>query len=66
MTEPHFETWYLQHGTGDGPFRTEAVKVRNITQLEAYFETLWRKIRTDGNRHYIYYRDERITIQEGK
>ncbi len=33
---------YLQHGEGDGPFRTEEVKTRQVTQV--WFDWMWRVV----------------------
>jgi hypothetical protein len=57
---------YLQHGKGTpGPFRTEAVYVRNEfgSHWLAFFEGRWRKVHIQVNRTFIVYRGERITIQ---
>lgn len=56
---------YLQHGTGRGPFRTEAVPVRMEHPFDwfAWFEGRWRKVHVQVRRTYIVYHGERITIQ---
>lgn len=62
------ERGYLQHGTGNGPFQTESVPVKedtwpNIGGWLALYEGKWRKVHIQVNRTYIVYKGERITIQ---
>jgi hypothetical protein len=56
---------YLQHGSDNGPFRTERVAIRHIhtDKLEARFEGKWRTVHIQVNRTYIVYQGEKITIQ---
>lgn len=61
-------TGYLQHGTGAGPFRTEAVPVKpdeypHAGLWLARFEGKWRRVHVQVKRTYIVYRGEKITIQ---
>ena len=59
------ETGYLQHGSGSGPFRTEAVTVKHeyLDHYLVYFEGRWRRLHLAVNDHYIVYRGERIKCQ---
>jgi hypothetical protein len=59
------ETGYLQHGSGKGPFRTEACSIRHVKldQYEAYFECRWRKIHFNQSRYWIIYKGQRINLQ---
>lgn len=56
---------YLQHGSGNGPFRTEQVTIKNEygDRWLAYFEGKWRRVHIQLNRLYIVYMGEKITIQ---
>lgn len=61
---PH-DIGYLQHGRGtDGPYRTEAVRVRMEPPFEwfARFEGRWRKVFVQVNSTFIRYRGQRIPI----
>lgn len=59
------ETGYLQHGTGNGPFRTESVTVKHeyADKWLARYEGKWRRVHIQGGRTYIVYMGEKITIQ---
>lgn len=56
---------YLQHGTGNGPFRTEKVRIKHeyADKWLAWFEGRWRMVHIQVNRTFIVYRGEKITIQ---
>ena len=56
---------YLQHGTGNGPFLTESVKVKHeyADRYLAWYEGKWRRIHIQLNRLYIVYMGDKITIQ---
>ena len=59
---------YLQHGEGNGPFRTESVRVKPDTYPHAglwlaRFEGKWRRVHVQVKRTFIVYRGKRITIQ---
>jgi len=60
----NIEEGYLQHGQGQGPFRTESVKVRHdyADNYSAFYEGIWRKINDTMQRSFIVYRGEKITI----
>jgi len=60
----NIEEGYLQHGQGNGPFRTEAVKVRHevADNYSAFYEGQWRKVHDTIQRSYIVYRGEKIMI----
>jgi hypothetical protein len=55
---------FLQHGSGNGPFRTEQVYVKNeyADRWLALYESKWRRVHIQVNRCYIVYRGEKITI----
>lgn len=55
---------YLQHGTGEGPFRTESIPVRHkfADNWEALYDCRWRKVHIQVKRTFIVYKGERITI----
>lgn len=59
------ETGYLQHGSGEGPFRTERVAIRHVKldRYQAWFEGRWRLIHANMKRYWISYKGERITLQ---
>jgi hypothetical protein len=59
------ETGYLQHGSGSGPFRTEAVSVKHecLDQYYVYYECRWRKLHLSMKGHYIVYRGQKIKCQ---
>lgn len=57
---------YLQHGEGNGPFRTEEVTIRhtgNCDHWEARYEGKWRKVHVQVKRTFIVYLGQKITIQ---
>lgn len=62
-------TGYLQHGSGNGPFITERVTVKqdgswpNANDWYAFYEGKWRKVHIQVNRLYIVYMGDKITIQ---
>lgn len=58
---------YLQHGEGDGPFCTEEVKARQVTQV--WFDGMWRVVQhvdlnNNGNvsRRVIYWQGQYIKV----
>lgn len=58
---------YLQHGSGQGPFRTEEVLIKEAGwpktgQWVARYEGKWRLVHVQARRTFIVYRGERITI----
>lgn len=60
------DTAYLQHKAGpQGPFMTEAVKVKHehSDRWLAFYEGKWRRVHIQVKRTYIKYRGEPITIQ---
>lgn len=59
------DTGYLQHGTAPGPFRTQAINVKNeyADKWLAFYEGKWRRVHIQVNRLYIVYAGERINIQ---
>ena len=59
------EYGYLQHGSGNGPFRTERVRVKHEMPdiWSAWFEGRWYKVHANLSKTWIVYRGERITIQ---
>lgn len=57
---------YLQHkASPQGPFRTEAVPVKNEygDRWLAMFEGRWRRVHIQVKRTYIVYQGQKITIQ---
>lgn len=60
---------YLQHGEGNGPFRTEKVCVKlsgwrpNGQCWLALYESRWRVVHVQVNRTYIVYNNQRVTIK---
>ena len=61
------DTGYLQHGDGEGPFRTEGVPVKQdlwpmVGKWQAFYEGKWRRVHVQVNRTFIKYNGEKITI----
>lgn len=57
---------YLHHSCGpQGPFRTEAVKIKHeyADRWLARFEGRWRRVHIQLKRTYIVYQGSKITIQ---
>jgi hypothetical protein len=56
---------YLQHGKAGEPMLTEKVAIRSVPvgEWQAHFEGRWRKVHMQGNRLYIIYQGNKITIQ---
>lgn len=59
---------YLHHkASASGPFFTERVNVKprdwpHAGEWQAWFESRWRKVHTDGSVGWIVYQGERIRI----
>lgn len=55
---------YLQHGEGQGPFRTEAVAAKNefADRWLVLFEGKWRRVHVTVDRLYINYLGTKITV----
>lgn len=57
---------YLQHGRGTkGPFRTEAVRVKNeyADRWLAQYEGRWRRVHIQVRQTYIVFSGKRIVIE---
>lgn len=59
------ETGYLQHGSGEGPFRTEKVSIRHLfaDRYQVRFDGRWRLVHANLSRYWIVYKGKRITLQ---
>lgn len=56
---------YLQHGIGNGPFRTQKVFVKNEygDRWLAFWDGRWRRVHVQVNRLYVVCHGQKTTIQ---
>jgi hypothetical protein len=59
------EIGYLQHGDGNGPFRTESVSIKHefADRYLAFFEGKYRRVYIQVKRLFIIYQGQKITIK---
>lgn len=60
----NLDTGYLMHGSGNGPFSTESVRVKHeyADRWLAFYEGRWRRVHIQLRGMYIVAQGERIKI----